>query len=487
MDQSYDFIIIGGGFSGLSFAALISKFGKKVLVIEKNNYIGGRTTTRKANDWRLSNTDDLVSFGPHIFPAKGYLEFLMDYLDIKKNLKLYELELPYFYKDNIVLKPPRNIFNIFSFYNLYRKLEFISFKERISLFSLFLIAFFNSNKDLISKYESLSCNELAEEVGIKSKDGKRLVEGMIGGYCFNDDLGVCPALDLLINIKLAIRGIVRKGTIMYHVGKGYGDVIEELEKKIKENKGDIIKGKFVNKIIVEDGKAKGVIVSNKKIESDNIVVTIDDKKFAKLLEKSKLDYSFLKGQLGIKRAKVVDLIVKAKKRIHEEKTSWVSMLVGGKEWGYVIIDDNPLKKENPIYHICVISHNKKENPKEFVKKITADIKRRFNFDMEKDVMWKKIIEIKGYGSEKNVSIPFSQRVGPKTPYNGLYCIGDSYKALTTGTDGCAYSVMDLIEKLTGKDFNLDKRLNILGAEIANLVSVISQKKIEEKKLSDYVS
>ena len=44
--QSYDAIVIGAGHNGLVNATFLAKAGLKVLVVEKNDYIGGATVSR---------------------------------------------------------------------------------------------------------------------------------------------------------------------------------------------------------------------------------------------------------------------------------------------------------------------------------------------------------------------------------------------------------------------------------------------------------
>jgi len=39
--MKYDFVIVGSGIYGSTFAALAKAEGKKCLVLEKNNHIGG--------------------------------------------------------------------------------------------------------------------------------------------------------------------------------------------------------------------------------------------------------------------------------------------------------------------------------------------------------------------------------------------------------------------------------------------------------------
>ena len=43
----YDCIVIGGGHNGLTSAAYLAKSGKKVLVVERRNVLGGCATTEE--------------------------------------------------------------------------------------------------------------------------------------------------------------------------------------------------------------------------------------------------------------------------------------------------------------------------------------------------------------------------------------------------------------------------------------------------------
>jgi phytoene dehydrogenase-like protein len=43
----YDAIVIGAGHNGLTAAAYLAKAGLRVLVVEKNDYIGGAAVTRR--------------------------------------------------------------------------------------------------------------------------------------------------------------------------------------------------------------------------------------------------------------------------------------------------------------------------------------------------------------------------------------------------------------------------------------------------------
>src|ERR1700751_2488655 len=65
----YDVVILGAGHNGLVAAAYLGRAGLSVLLLEKNDYIGGATTSQQIfpeYDARLSRYSYLVS----LFPQK---------------------------------------------------------------------------------------------------------------------------------------------------------------------------------------------------------------------------------------------------------------------------------------------------------------------------------------------------------------------------------------------------------------------------------
>lgn len=67
--SSYDVVIVGGGHNGLVSAAYLTQAGKSVLILERNNYIGGATTSQQIfpdYNANLSRYAYLVS----LFPKK---------------------------------------------------------------------------------------------------------------------------------------------------------------------------------------------------------------------------------------------------------------------------------------------------------------------------------------------------------------------------------------------------------------------------------
>src|SRR5438128_7059346 len=65
----YDVVVVGAGHNGLVAASYLGRAGLSVLLLEKNDYIGGATTSQKVfpdYDARLSRYSYLVS----LFPEK---------------------------------------------------------------------------------------------------------------------------------------------------------------------------------------------------------------------------------------------------------------------------------------------------------------------------------------------------------------------------------------------------------------------------------
>src|SRR3984893_11673370 len=69
MNSNYDVVILGAGHNGLVAATYLGRAGLSVLLLEKNDYIGGATTSQKVfpdDDARVSRYSYLVS----LFPEK---------------------------------------------------------------------------------------------------------------------------------------------------------------------------------------------------------------------------------------------------------------------------------------------------------------------------------------------------------------------------------------------------------------------------------
>ncbi len=90
MKQQYDFIVVGGGISGVSLAYMIAKQGRKVLILEKSSEMGGAVFSKQKEDF-------FVEMGAHTcYHSYTSVLKLMRYAELEETV-LQRLNLKYFF------------------------------------------------------------------------------------------------------------------------------------------------------------------------------------------------------------------------------------------------------------------------------------------------------------------------------------------------------------------------------------------------------
>jgi len=103
----YDYLIVGAGFYGSICAHELNKIGKKVLVIENRNHIGGNCYTEK---WDNIN---IHYYGPHIFHTSN--EFVWEWINKFTKFQNFKLNVVANYKEQMFSLP----FNMWTFSKLW--------------------------------------------------------------------------------------------------------------------------------------------------------------------------------------------------------------------------------------------------------------------------------------------------------------------------------------------------------------------------------
>lgn len=105
--NKYDFVIVGAGLSGAIFAREVTNKGKKVLVIDKRNHIGGNCYTENHEGINVH------LYGPHIFNT--FSKVIWDYINQYADFNHYVNRPRVNYKDNIYSFP----INLLTLYQLW--------------------------------------------------------------------------------------------------------------------------------------------------------------------------------------------------------------------------------------------------------------------------------------------------------------------------------------------------------------------------------
>lgn len=117
--KKYDFLIVGAGLFGAIFAKEATRRGKKCLVVERRNHIGGNCYTEKVNGIEVHR------YGPHIFHTSD--KQVWDYLNRYVSFNRFTNAPMANYKGRLYNLP----FNMNTFYQLWGVKTPAEAKERI--------------------------------------------------------------------------------------------------------------------------------------------------------------------------------------------------------------------------------------------------------------------------------------------------------------------------------------------------------------------
>jgi phytoene dehydrogenase-like protein len=251
--EKYDVIVVGAGLAGLSTGAILTKAGKKVLILEKNKDVGGFARTHRPFPGYY------IDEGVHGFHLSSKSAIAEVYQRVGKTLPKFSPTPP---SDlSMISNNPNEVARILDLITNMsdeeiEELEDVSLKDYITRLTqdpgiLNLFQIIGPVLCSIRTWEDASAGEVVNCI-------KASLE-RFPGEVFN-----CPTI----------------------LG-GYGNLLPPLVEAIAENGGEIRTETMVAEIIVEDGKAKGVEVEKgfrtekgyvswgvERIESPIVVATI---------------------------------------------------------------------------------------------------------------------------------------------------------------------------------------------------------------------
>jgi phytoene dehydrogenase-like protein len=289
--QNPDVIVVGAGHNGLATAALLAKRGQRVLVLEKNRYVGGMAGTREI----LSGCRNDVG-ASLLFPlARG----LAEDLELERyGVELLELPImscsvaepgdpPLVFYAN-PLRMALNILRQFGFSAL------VGFAK--------LVAFTRYPAKVIARYEACTPPRdieelLAEAPNAKARDQLELTfrgsaMDLIDRF-FPDKVRHRPLRAQLAfaAVQSTYKGPFTPGSafclvytlspndaggLMKRVRGGMGSLSEALARSIEDKGGEVRLGATVDRILIEEGRAVGVALrKGEEIRAGVVVSNLD--------------------------------------------------------------------------------------------------------------------------------------------------------------------------------------------------------------------
>ena len=268
--------IIGAGIGGLTAGALLTKQGHKVTIFEKESIIGGRALSIYPLKLTIEEYRTLLSqFNMEVAFSEPDLETIFE----KKLLDGYNLDLGYHAIGGGVLSNTNNILSqlndhveiIESNVGFIREngydFPFLSRIDKLKILPNISRLIFASEKTM-KKLDSVSMSETIEKYG-KGKM-KLILEIFSRSITTMNNLDKISTGEMFRAQKILLKGSKPVG---YPKG-GLSSITKKLANYITKNNGKILLNKPVEKIIINNNKAIGVLVKNKEHYFDIVVSNI---------------------------------------------------------------------------------------------------------------------------------------------------------------------------------------------------------------------
>ncbi len=316
--MQYDAIIIGSGHNGLVAAFYLAQAGKRVLIVEARDIIGGCCVTEELiPGYRFSTCANVVwALRPKII----------------KEMRLFERGLKVDKKDSIRLLPDGRYFytrqpsdsatsneNQYSFRSEIAKFSqndaeaFPRWQEFWSRISRILGPYLLQAPPRLDELYS-RCSDPADQQALHTVLTHSIAD--LADQFFESDImrnaeGGAPDIGsaydvgtgLLRSIWFTLRNYTETGEPVPtgYVRGGMGQITALMGKTVRELGVEILTGSPVSRIVVEDGQAYGIeLVSGEQILGGTVISNADPKRtFLRLVDPAQLDATFVKRVQGI--------------------------------------------------------------------------------------------------------------------------------------------------------------------------------------------
>lgn len=266
----YDFIIIGGGISGLAVGAILSHHGQKVLLAEQAPYLGGRYKVIKEQGC-------LIEYNLHLnrFADDGIVPRVLQLIGEK--IDWVTSDCPMIYLDGRFFPLPHSTKTILWF----SRLSFMNKLRFLRMYKEFL------TEDHTAYYHQSVFDYLEENGFGKNVEIKRL----IGFYC---QMGLVPVNFKRISVGelmlLCKWAFLAKKPFGYPLG-GWKKCLDLFQNKIEQS-GTIRLDSKVDEIMVENKKAIGIRIGQEKIPGRTIICALPLQHLFEMVEAKYFSSSF---------------------------------------------------------------------------------------------------------------------------------------------------------------------------------------------------
>ena len=316
--RTYDAIIIGAGHNGLTNAAFLAKAGLDVLVVEKNDHIGGATVSRELHDgyWysncsyvcslfrpEIYQSLDLGRHGLNVVPLQGGVTFKQDgdYYGNYHHNQVRRREIARHSKrdaDAVI----RFDADLMKWCRLIRGMllrtppDPASFKPRDAMeFAFLLKKFYDLSEDQLYEFIRFFTMSIAEYLE-EYFESDVVLAHYSGGSIIGTGLGVYSPGTAYVLVHHAMGDVAGKVGAGGFARGGMGAVAGALASAFRSFGGEIRPCAQVARIDVKGGKAQGVTLTNGDVlKARKVVSNLDAKRtFLNVMERKDLPTDLVK-------------------------------------------------------------------------------------------------------------------------------------------------------------------------------------------------
>lgn len=259
--DKYDCIIVGAGVAGLIAGTYLAKNGAKVLIAEKNNFVGGCYSSFRRDEFRFDSIAQIIgSCG-----KSGILGSILDELNVRVDLiKMEPTDLVHFSKETI------KIDGDFRKFEQYLQGRFKKEEAEITKFFKLLSGVEDAMKTLyvMKKYSTWTFQELLDSF-FKDKVLKGILSSQCG--CF----GLPPKRLAATSAIFLLKTYVIDGA--YYPRGGAQEFSDAIARTFKAYGGNFLLNAKVEKAIIANNNVKGIIVKDAEISADYVIFAGDVK------------------------------------------------------------------------------------------------------------------------------------------------------------------------------------------------------------------
>jgi phytoene dehydrogenase-like protein len=428
MSVSYDFIIIGAGLTGMQCGALLAHKGARVLLLDKNPYLGGRGQVVQRDGFTLDYGFHFARFG-----SKGPIATIASRLG--QPLEFVDLEDYHLFKEDgsCLLFPtgPRQLF----------RTRLLTVPEKLRALRLLLHARGASSFDHL---QGKTVRQWMDEEKLSANLRTYLT-------CASINLILCPFVDrasaaeLLGNLGMTVRA----GKSAAYPTHGWEHVYQGLVRRIGE-KGEVRLGKAVQKIQIEAGTARGVVTDGQTLSARHVVFCAPVQALPHLVEG--LEPAFAQRAKGVKPSAGIVLDLALSRRVSNHRG--LDYFVNPIAFGY--FPSNLCPKLTPEGHqlasFFIPAEREDVQDPERCAALLDKLRQQISLaypEMLPNVLWERVLPLPfAFGAELVAGQERSARLEYAVPgIRNLFVLGDSTRGGAAGGDIGHISVLEFMDWL----------------------------------------